>query len=125
MNLQGIVAPLIGAVNPTTLCTMKMSTGYNTQPDGTRVPQFATFANIPCQVQPVSSSNLEHLDALNLQGTFKSVYLNGHWEGLNRAAIKGGDIIIMPDQTTWLVQVVPENWPDWTHMIVVLQNPRN
>ena len=128
MNLQGIVAPVIAAINPQIICTIQMSTGSTLLPDGTRTPTYRSYPGIPVQVQALSYTDLMKVSGLNLQGTRRKFYLNGNPEGLDRQAIKGGDLFIMPNlpnfpgPTTWLVAMVSEWWPDWCAVIATLQN---
>lgn len=128
MNLSGIVSGAIGTVNPAVSVTLRVSVGYNTQPDGTRTPNYADYANLSAQVQPMSGGDLSKTAGLNLQGIKRSVYLNGNVEGLDRQAVKGGDLIQMPNlpdfpgPTTWLVAAVLEHWPDWSKVVATLQN---
>lgn len=42
MNLHGLVSGAIGLVNPFVPMTIRLSEGYTTQADGTRVPAYAT-----------------------------------------------------------------------------------
>ncbi len=122
MNLHGIVTGYVNAVNPAVLCTMQMSTGYTIAADGSQVPSYATYIDVPCQIQAASYGDIQKTAGLNIQGTRRSVYINGNWQGLNRSEIKGGDIMTMPDGTVWLVAMVLEHWPDWTKVAVTLQN---
>jgi hypothetical protein len=122
MNLQAIAAPLVAAINPTVLCTYRKSVGYTTDATFTQQPQYAVFADIPCQIQPVPSGELRQLSGLNQQASYQKIYLNGDIEGVNRSAIKGGDLFTLPDDTVWLVTNAVENWPDWTCAIITLQN---
>lgn len=127
MNLHSIVSGAIGTINPFVLCQLQMSTGYNVQPDGTQTPNYATFADVPVQVQALTYTDLMKMSGLNIQGTRRAVYLNGNWEGLNRQEGKGGDILTMPDlpgfpgPTTWLVAQVLEWWADWCKLAITLQ----
>lgn len=127
MNLHGIVRSAIGTVNPEVLCMLQISTGYNQQADGTQSPNYATFANIPVQVQALTYTDLMKLGAMNIQGTRRACYINGQLEGVDRQAIKGGDLLTMPDMpgfpgpTTWLVAQVLEAWADWTKVAITLQ----
>lgn len=123
MNLHQLVRGAIGAINPDVLLTVKISTGQGvTQPDGARPPLYNTFANVQAQVQPLSTDEIHQMDSLNLQGTRKGVWLNGAVAGLVRATGQGGDLIVTPDQFVWLVAVVFEQWADWCHAGLVLQN---
>ena len=128
MNLHGIVAGAVAAVNPFTFCTLRQSTGYSIAPDGTQQPQYFDIPNVPVQVQALSYSDLMKLGGLNIEGTRRACYLNGNWEGVDRQAIKGGDLMVMPDlpgfpgPTYWLVAQVLEHWADWSKLAITLQN---
>lgn len=127
MNLHAIAAPAIGVVNPPVFCALMISAGYSVQPDGTQVPAYARFNNIPVQVQALSYTDLMKLDALNIQGTRRKGYFYGNIEGVNREAIKGGDLVQMPSlptfpgPTTWLVAQVLEHFEGWTSVALTLQ----
>lgn len=121
MNLHALVAPVIAAINPWVLCTINASTGYNVNAAGQQVPQYAIFAQVPCQIQPLTGDDLRQIDGLNQQGTYRSIHVTGIWNGVSRPLLKGGDTVIAPDQNTWLVKQVLEQWPDWTRLAVVLQ----
>lgn len=103
-----------------------MSAGYKVLPggDGTQIPVYNTYPNVMCQIQPLSTSDLQHTDGLNLQAINKSLYLNGNVEGVDRAAIKGGNTFTTPDNKIWLVTQVIEHWPDWSHLVITLQVKR-
>ncbi len=128
MNLHGIVSGYIGAVNPPTFCTLMLSSGNTTQPDGTRTPEYQTVYNISVDVQALSYTDLMKIGGLNIEGTRRKLYLNGSLQGVDRQAVKGGDLVIMPNlpdfpgPTTWLVIQVLEFWPDWCSVAVTLQN---
>jgi hypothetical protein len=122
MNLHQIVSGAIGTVNPFVPCTLRLSVGYSVAPDGTQVPQYSTFAAVPCQVQELTQRDLRQLDGLNVQGSTKSVYLNGQWRGVVRVGARGGDLLTTPDNLTYLVTAVLEMWPDWSKLAVTLQN---
>ena len=122
MNLHQIVSGAVSAVNPTQLVTVQVSTGSTLGADGTRSPTYSASVQIPAQVQALSYSDMQHADALNIQGIRRSIYLNGEVDGLVRSQNKGGDLITLADGSTWLVQDVPEHWPDWTKCIVTMQD---
>ena len=76
-------------------------------------------------MQDLASDELRLLSdaGINLQGARKNVYINGNWAGIVRADKTGGDIFRFND-ADWLVTMVPEQWPDWTKVIVTMQSPR-
>lgn len=122
MNLHGLVAGMIGTVNQQIPIIVRTSTGNVTNPDGTRIPRYASPVTIYAQVQDLSTKDLHQTEGLNLSGTNRSLYTNGRVDATVRVLLKGGDVIVLPDGTVWLVVAVPENWPDWTKAVIVLQN---
>ena len=122
MNLYGIVSGAVAAINPKQLVTVQVSTGSTLDAEGARTPAYAPAVQVRAQVQALSYSDMQHADAINIQGLRRSIYLNGEVDGLVRAQNKGGDLITLADGTVWLVQDVPEHWPDWTHCIVTMQD---
>ena len=122
MNLSGLVAGAIGAINPRILGTIQVSTGNTTNADFSRTPNYRTYRNVPMQVQALSNQDLKQMEGLNLQGNMKAIYITGPVDGVVRATSKGGDLITLPDSSIWLVTIVLEDWPDWTKVAVTQQN---
>ena len=123
MNLHGIVAGAIGAVNPLMNIVIQVSLGSVVDDSGQQVPAYAPPQTVSAQVQPLTGGELRHLDSLNLQGDFEGIYINGQVEGLVRAENKGGDLIYIPSTNrTYLVTTVLESWPDWCKVAATLQS---
>lgn len=123
MNLHGIVSGAIGAVNPHTPgVVLKASAGYTTATSGKRTPLYDTFPGLVAQVQQLTTKDLRQLESLNIQGSQRAIYLYGVVQAIVRVAQKGGDLLILPDGTTWLTTAVLEQWPDWCKVAVTLQN---
>ncbi len=121
MNLQSIAAAAVGAVNPSVLVTIQSSSGYTTADDGKRAPTYTTSTGY-AQIQPLQYNDLVQLDGLNIQGVKQKIYVSGHLHGVIRAFNAGGDIVILPDGTKWLVSLVLEAWPTWTTAAITLQS---
>lgn len=129
MNLHGIVSGAIGTVNPFVTATVQRSTGYTTNADGSRVPTYTTFT-ASMQAQALTYTDLIQLDALNIQGIRRKIYLNtasGDVEGVVRAGQRGGDVLTFPNGTfpegnVWLAAHVLEHWPDWQAVAITLQD---
>jgi len=124
MNLHGIVAPAIGAVNPFVSATMQVSTGYAVDAAFQQVPTYATVTG-SAQVQALTYMDLKQTEGLNLNGTRRAIYFWGKFDGVVRPAQKGGDMITLTDPTnagTWLIDMVLEQWPDWCKVSATLQN---
>ena len=127
MNLNSVVAPYAGAVNPRVAAQVYVSNGYSvTNDDGTQSPSYAPPVTVQAQVQALQFRDIMQLQGLNLQGTRRAIYLHGDVEGLIRTDKKGGDLIVLPDGSTWLVAVVLETWGPqggdmWTKVACTLQ----
>ena len=127
MNLHAIVSPAIATVNPFQQFTIKTSTGYTTNPDGSRVPTYATSV-ASGQMQALTYKDLQHLDGLNLNGVQRAIYFTGEVDAIIRAAGKGGDVITDTNGNVYLVTQVLEQWdegssgPSWVKVAVTLQN---
>lgn len=128
-NLHAIASGVISVIHPGTAVTIHVSTGYQTQSDGRRVPTYEKVPNIVGEIQPLSSSDLQHMDGMNISGETRKVYLSGRYYGNNRIEVKGGDLIELPSNTEWpygsLWQVVRvlEQYPSWCALGVVRQMP--
>ena len=94
------------------------------------VPQPTYHQNgVLAQVQPLSSRDSRLLDALNIQGAEKAIYINGPMLAISRIKKFGGDLIVFPDGTlpegnTWLVMAQLELWGSglWSKCGVILQD---
>lgn len=120
MNLHGIVSPIISAVNPMITGQVRYSDGYEMGPGRKQVPKYLAPAQAKLQVQPLSGRDVAHLEAQNIQGVQRSVYMYGDTQGVVRPLAKGGDLLLFDGQT-WLVTAVFETWPDWCKVGVTLQ----
>jgi hypothetical protein len=125
VNLNAIANGVITAINPNFPAALFISTG-STIVSFKQVPTYDKVA-ISAQVQPLTSKDLRQLDAINIQGAEKSIYLNGAALGISRIKQRGGDLIVFPDGTlpegnTWLVLASLEQFADWAHVAAVLQD---
>lgn len=125
MNLHGIVAGVIGAVNPHTVGTVSINTGSTDTPSGVRVPTYRDYPNIRMQVQSLTFRDLMQLDGLNMNGERRKIYLFGEVDAIVRAFNKGGDLIRIANgvhRGTWLVAQTLEQFPGWCSVAATLQN---
>lgn len=122
MNLHGIAAPAIAAVNPFETVSVQLSTGYTTDATGRQVPTYGDPINTSVQVQDLKQSDVRQLDGLNIQGSSKVVYFTGQVAAVIRVNRRGGDLVTFGDGSVWLTTAVLEAWPDWCRVSVTLQN---
>ena len=121
MNLHGIVSGVIGKINPFVTATIRVSTGYTTNADGSRTPTYTT-TTAQVQLQALAYDDIVQADSMQIQGVRRKMYVQGDVEGLVRADNRGGDLVTLPDGTVWKVAMVDEHWPDWTACIITLQD---
>lgn len=127
MNLHGVVASVIGAVNPRVSVSIQISTGSVPGSDGIPQPTYATPYTALAQIQPLTWRDLQQVDGLNLQGTRLGVYLFGEIRGIVRATNQGGDLITVPSGPyagVLLVAQVLEGWDSagWCKVAATLQD---
>lgn len=126
MNLHAVVSGNVGAVNPFLPATIKVSTGYATNADGSRTPQYAAPVAAQAQVQALTFRDLMQVAGLNLNGQRRAIYVGGELDATVRAKMKGGDLITLangePSDGVYLVALVLEQWPDWCKVAATLQN---
>ena len=125
MDLHSIVSGAVGAVNPFVPAVLKISNGYTIADDGKQIPDYLADATISAQVQPLTWTDLQQLDGLNIQGNRVAIYCSGDIDGLVRSRNKGGDLIVIATGVyagVWLVVQVLEQWPNWTKCACTLQD---
>lgn len=130
MNLHSIAVGVISAVNPQQVCTVQLSAGISGYAaDGTPIPAYAAPVMLQAQVQAMATRDLRQVDGLNLNGTYRRIYLYGDIEGTIRWTDQGGDLITFPGRvaqlpagSVWLVVYPEETWPDWCSVVACLQN---
>ena len=126
MNLHSIVSSYVAAVNPWVTGAILRSTGYTTNPDGSRTPSYAAPLTVQIQMQALQYNDIAQVDGLNIEGEQRAFYLNGNWGGVERADNQGGDLITLQDGSVWLVTLVLENWSfadGWVKVAVTRQIP--
>jgi len=121
VNLHGIAAPYIGAVNPLVTISIQRSTGYTKNAAFEQVPTYATAVDVLAQVQSLTADDLRQVEGLNIQGEKRAVYINGRVDGIIREDRKGGDLITW-NEIVWLNVHVLEYWPDWCKFVITRQN---
>jgi hypothetical protein len=122
MNLHAVAAGVTAAVNPLQPLVVQVSAGSIDGPDGVRVPVYRRAVTVYGDVQSLTYKDLQQIEGLNLQGTRRAIYFNGHVEGLVRVDRKGGDLITTQDGKVWLCAMVLEYWPNWSKCAVTLQD---
>ena len=130
MNLHGLVAGVIGAVNPRIWVSVQSSTGstFGSSANAyTPQPTYAAPVTVLAQIQPIQWKDLQQLDGLNLQGTPIAMYLFGEILAIVRATGRGGDLITVPSGPyvgVYLVVQVLEDWAasGWCKVACTLQN---
>jgi len=125
LNLHAIVAPIIAVINPQSTLTIAVSSGYTTNPDGSRIPQY-TLTTLVADVQGLDAASLRMVEGLNIQGISRRVWVNGQYAGVVRAAFKGGDLVTDESGQQWLITAVPEGWDKsgWCSFVMTLQKPQ-
>jgi hypothetical protein len=109
-------------VNNNTLISIALSTGYTIGAGQKQVPTYATPITGYAQIQAVTNEELQHIDGMNLQGTYKVLYLSGQLFAAVRPEELGGDLVTI-DGEVWLVTQLLERWSTWCKVFICLQSP--
>lgn len=120
MDLRTIANGVSSTVNENKTVTLLRSTGYTIGAGRRQEPSYANPITGPGQIQALDGDDLKQLDGLNIQGTFRAIYLRGVLAGVIRPNEIGGDIVQIDGQN-WLVVKVLESWPNWTKAAICLQ----
>lgn len=126
-NLRAIANSVTRVINPNVPATLYISTGNTISASHVQVPAY-DLEPVTAQVQPLSSKDVRQLDALNIQGAEKAIYLNGTALAINRVLQLGGDLVvfapgIQPEGTTWKILASLEQWgKTWCKVGVILQD---
>lgn len=130
MNLHSIVRPAINSVNRDQIAMYSASTGSAVSADFVQTPTYAPPVPVRIQPQPLGRDELKHIERLNMQGVFRTVYMYGNTQGVVRVLAQGGDLLqFAPFQgqalQTWKVVYVDGPWNvndgGWCKVIVCLQ----
>lgn len=131
MNLHGIVRGAINSVNPDKTALYLASTGNTVNADYSQSPSYAAGVPVRIQIQPLGKEELRHLERLNMQGVYRTIYMYGNTQGIVRVLALGGDLIqfapfqgqavqnwkvVGPISGAWNVE-----YNGWTKILVCLQ----
>jgi hypothetical protein len=120
--LHGLVRGAITQVNPDTLCMLQRSAGWDTASDGRQVPIYSPPQQALFQIQAATGDDLKQIDGLNIQGVHRALFAYGDLAAVIRPAQVGGDLVIMPDSTIWLMTMALEPWQgQWCKMAITQQ----
>jgi hypothetical protein len=122
MNLRAMTGGLIGAINPKIAATWQASTGYTKSTDYKQVASYGPAQSVMVQMQALSSPELKQMNDLNISGVLRALYVDGVVKGASRAEQTGGDKFTINGEV-WLCVQVLESWPDWTKVVICLQQP--
>lgn len=126
INMHATVRGAITSVNNDIDAMFQASTGNTPSATGKQTPAYATAVPVKIQSQPLKHSDLQHINDMNLSGTFRSVHMYGNTEGIVRPTQQGGDLLVFKQSPgvaaqTWLVVSVMEVWAEWSRVLVCLQ----
>ena len=121
MGLHDLVGNIIGVINPQMTCQWYDYAGFTTAAGGKRTPSYNGPYAISVQVQQLTAADLAHMNDMNSSAITRKVWTDTILTGVDRAAQMGGDKLVLPDGTVWLVVQILETWPDWCSAIIQKQ----
>jgi hypothetical protein len=126
LNLNAAVNSVTRRVNPNFPASLLVSTGFS-MVNHVPVPSYAAPLPIIAQVQPLTTGDVRQLDALNIQGAERVIFMNGAAHAILRVKQTGGDLVVfaantLPEGNTWKILASLEQWGanTWCKVAVVL-----
>lgn len=123
--VHSIANTAIQGINPDIPATIQISTGWAEDDSGLQVPAYDTMS-AQIQKQPMSQRDMQHVNNLNLDGVYCSVFCYGNYWSIVRDRSKGGDLMTFIDPTSkvstqWLIVAAPEVWTGWCKLVLCQQ----
>ncbi|XKM12664.1 hypothetical protein RCS94_06455 [Orbaceae bacterium ac157xtp] len=118
INVKGIANSVIQSVNPDIKAVVYKVTGGE-YVKGKWRPSY-DIQTINIQKQQLTQNDILFLNNLEFQGNVISVYVRGHYDGVNRISDKSSDIFEFENRK-WKVLHVPEQWQTWSRVILCEQ----
>jgi hypothetical protein len=109
VNLRALANRATQAVNPNITVQWRKYLDYDIGPNGKPVVTYAEPVGVVAQVQALSKSDVQHLDAMNLSECTRAAYVNGQMQAFDRLKETGGDMLFFEDQW-WKVMAILEGW---------------
>lgn len=115
VNVRAIANRATSAINPNILASVRRCTGYLTTVGFHREPSYADPVDVVVQIQALTAKDLQHLDAMDIQGVECAAYSNVQLAAVDRKDQTGGDLVTFTNPATgtsdtWLVTAILENW---------------
>ena len=123
MNLHDLAFGVTSVVNGQAPVLILLSTGYTVGPDGSQMPNYESVMAIADE-QPITTGDIRHMDAMNIQGVRRAFYISGNVHAIERLNSRGGDIVVTSNCDQWLVHEVAERWPQWVKVLTTLQSKK-
>lgn len=118
MKIRAMANGVIQAVNPDIEAIIYKEDGGE-YIKGVWVPKYEKLT-VKVQKQQLTQKDILFMQNMELQGSVISLYVRGHYNGINRISVKSADIFIIDGQE-WKVLYVPEQWSTWTRAVVCEQ----
>ena len=122
LRVRKLANRMTSAVNENVTATVKISTGYTVSPSGKQEQSYVSV-NRSLQLQSMESDELEHFGFSSQQGVFKSVYMDGMIDIIDRMDQKGTSLVETQRYgdsriSTWQVMKIAESYNDWVRFII-------
>lgn len=122
LRVRKLANRMTSAVNENVTATVKISTGYTVSPSGKQEQSYVSVNRV-LQLQSMESDELEHFGFSSQQGVFKSVYMDGMIDIIDRMDQKGTSLVETQRYgdsriSTWQVVKIAESYNDWVRFII-------
>lgn len=126
MELRQIVNNNSSYVNPNTWISVRPSIGYTIGAGAKQIPAYGNTFSGWANIQAIDNEMLKHESFLNIQGTYKVLYLSGQLYAVVEPFLKGGDLVLIQVGLTlqeWLITKIIERYDySWCKVFICLQS---
>ena len=123
IDVRKLANNAIQTVNKDNIITIRKSTGYTIGEGRKQIPTYSDYRG-NAQIQALDNKAMQKVNALNMQGAARALYLTGELHGIIRDDEIGNDLVLWNGKT-WLVALVLETWETWSKVAIIQQVSTN
>lgn len=120
MNIRQLINAATSNINLNQWVIIKQSSGYEISDGGRQAPVYTQRETL-AQIQALTAQETKQIDGVSQNDVVCSIYVSGLLRAVDRDVGSGGDLVILSDQSVWLVIHLLEVWNSWTRAVIVKQ----
>ena len=123
INVRAMANGMTSLVNPNLAAVLRVNEGSTVDAEGNQVPNFVEHA-IQIQAQSLGSEEKDHLNLVDRQGEYITVYAYGSITAIQRWLERGASELVFTPYgesaaVRWSVDKVLESYRTWVRLLLV------